>query len=153
MEIRSWTPLFREDFLVLPSRSCSWKWGPFQPKRQRIIVFQPIHFQGAFFAVGCREGYLEDHPMLEWSDVVRITSILLAPKISAHLEVEQPPRNREDLRVSGMMLLHHLGFQLSNLKWWSSPISGCHQQPWAPKTMKNKGFGHLKTRLFAIKNL
>ena len=22
--------------------------------------------------------------------------------------------------------------------------------PWAPKTMKNKGFGHLKTRLFAI---
>ena len=23
--------------------------------------------------------------------------------------------------------------------------------PWAPKTMKNKGFGHLKTRLFTIK--
>jgi len=23
--------------------------------------------------------------------------------------------------------------------------------PWAPKTMKNKGFGHLKTRLYTIK--
>ena len=23
--------------------------------------------------------------------------------------------------------------------------------PWAPKTMKTKGFGHLKTRLFTIK--
>ena len=26
-----------------------------------------------------------------------------------------------------------------------------HSLPWAPKTMKNKGFGHLKTRLFTIK--
>ena len=26
-----------------------------------------------------------------------------------------------------------------------------HQLPWAPKTMKNKGFGHIKTRLFTIK--
>ena len=26
------------------------------------------------------------------------------------------------------------------------------KHPRAPKTMKNKGFGHLKTRLFTIKN-
>ena len=30
-------------------------------------------------------------------------------------------------------------------------ISNWYWIPWAPKTMKNRGFGHLKTRLFTIK--
>ena len=30
-------------------------------------------------------------------------------------------------------------------------IWGIYKVPWAPKTMKNRGFGHLKTRLFTIK--
>ena len=34
---------------------------------------------------------------------------------------------------------------------WSLYIWPLTKAPWAPKTMKNKGFGHLKTRLFTIK--
>ena len=48
-----------------------------------------------------------------------------------------------------------LGFPTKNVIILVVTVSGWGVDliyiPWAPKTMKNKGFGHLKTRLFTIK--
>ena len=46
-------------------------------------------------------------------------------------------------------------FDIDPYREWGAGqrMSKVYKLPWAPKTMKNRGFGQLKTKLFTIKNI
>ena len=77
-----------------------------------------------------------------------LTSIYSSSLVNHHL-VTSPIRDQWKIQL--LQFSYFVDLASPGLLFEEGESWRLRKQPWAPKTMKNKGFGHLKTRLFTIK--